>query len=224
MQENPLWTLAVLVIGGLMYLVISHSPTSSRPTALAVRRPDWIARRRARGGIAHRRDRVGIGYASATRSVDLSVRELAGHGLAIGGPGSGKTTFLQLVEASAERVPCVIVDPKGSPALEATVRAHGGQVWTLDGRFFPPICWTRGPGRCPRLRTTQRMHAPTVMRPTSGPSGRPGRLLYATSDGFGAQLRRLLDREALLRAWSRTAAVIRASGLARAAEPSAWRH
>ena len=48
---------------------------------------------------------------------------------------SGKTTFLQLlVEASAGRMPCVILDPKGSPALEQTVRAHGGIVWTLDGK------------------------------------------------------------------------------------------
>jgi hypothetical protein len=39
-----------------------------------------------------------------------------------------------LVEASVGRVPVVIVDPKGSPALEETVRAHGGIVWTLDGK------------------------------------------------------------------------------------------
>ncbi len=66
----------------------------------------------------------------------LNERELAGHGLVLGGPGSGKTTFLQfLVEASAGRMPVVVVDPKGSPALEATVRAHGGQVWTLDGKL-----------------------------------------------------------------------------------------
>jgi DNA helicase HerA-like ATPase len=59
----------------------------------------------------------------------LSARELAGHGAAFGGPGSGKTTFLQLlVEASADQVPVVAVDPKGSPALAKTVRPHGGQV------------------------------------------------------------------------------------------------
>ena len=76
-----------------------------------------------------------MGYVSATKAVHLSTRELAGHGLTVGGPGSGKTTFLQLlVEASVERVLCVIVDPKGSPALEQTVRAHGGIVWTLDGK------------------------------------------------------------------------------------------
>src|SRR5438046_1734552 len=84
-----------------------------------------LARRRARGGIAHRHDRLGVGYASATRSVHLSVRRARRPRLAVGGSGSDKTTFLQLlVEASTERVPCVIVDLKGSPALEATVRAH----------------------------------------------------------------------------------------------------
>ena len=30
-------------------------------------------------------------------------------------------------------MPVVVLDPKGSPALEATVRIHSGQVWTLDG-------------------------------------------------------------------------------------------
>jgi DNA helicase HerA-like ATPase len=64
--------------------------------------------------------------------VHLASRELAR--AVFGGPGSGKTTFLQLlVEASASRLSVVIVDPKGSPALKATVRRDGGVVWTLDG-------------------------------------------------------------------------------------------
>jgi FtsK/SpoIIIE family len=107
-----LWSFAVLVIGGLMYAAMHMSSRSaSAPThTAAVRRPGWIARRRARGGITHRRGCVGVGYRSAVGAVHLTERELAGHGLVVGGPGSGKTTFLQLlVEASAGRVPVVIV-------------------------------------------------------------------------------------------------------------------
>src|SRR5881397_3254290 len=134
-----LWSLAVLVIGGLMYAAMSLSPrpgSSARAGILAAGRPGWIARRRARGGICHHRDRVGVGYKSAVGAVHLSIRELAGHGATFGGPGSGKTTFLQLlVEASAGQQPVVVVDPKGSSALADTVRAHGGQVWTLDGKL-----------------------------------------------------------------------------------------
>src|SRR5579859_7318381 len=116
----PVASLAIFAIGGFMYLVMSMSTRSSprSSTAIANRRPGWIARRRARGGIRHRPDRVGVGYSSAVGAVHLSDRELAGHGSVFGGPGSGKTTLLQLlVEASAGRVPTVIVDPKGSPAL-----------------------------------------------------------------------------------------------------------
>ena len=29
----------------------------------------------------------------------------------------------------------MVLDLKGSPALEETVRAQGGQVWTLDGKL-----------------------------------------------------------------------------------------
>jgi hypothetical protein len=108
---------------------------TSSPAAIAARRPGWLARRRARAGIAHGRDRMDVGYASAYRSVHLTVRELAGNGLAVGGPKSGKTNFLQLlIEAAAGQIPIVVLDPKASPALARTVRAHGGQVWTLDGK------------------------------------------------------------------------------------------
>src|SRR6266566_476186 len=134
----PIAYLAVFAIGGLMYVAMSMSTRSSPNSAraLAAGRPGWIARRRARAGIAHRRDRVGVGYKSAVGAVHLTLAELAGHGLAVGGPKSGKTTFLQLlVEASVGRLPVVVLDPKGSPALADTVRAHGGQVWTLDGKL-----------------------------------------------------------------------------------------
>src|SRR5262249_14727761 len=91
----PIVSLAIFAFGGLMYMWMSR-PTSPTST-ITMRRPGWIARRRARGGIGHQRDRVGVGYTSATRSVHLTLRELAGHGLTVGGPGSGKTTFLQLL-------------------------------------------------------------------------------------------------------------------------------
>src|SRR5688572_16475614 len=100
-MPDPLtfWTIAVFVIGGLMYAVMSMSTRSSASssTAIGVRRPGWIARRRARGGIAHPRGRVGVGYRSAVGAVQLSDRELAHHGAVFGGPGSGKTTFLKLL-------------------------------------------------------------------------------------------------------------------------------
>jgi hypothetical protein len=116
----------------------STPPASSAPTGVAAtsRRPGWAARARAKAGIRHPSGRVGVGYRSAVSAVHLSEREQAHHGALFGGPGSGKTMFLQLmVEACAGRMPVVVVDPKGSPALAATVRAHAGLVWTLDGRL-----------------------------------------------------------------------------------------
>jgi hypothetical protein len=122
----PVASLVLFVVSGLMYVAMSRSPTTaSAPQALATRRPGWIERRRARGGITHPRNRIGVGYKSAVGAVHLSVRELAGHGLTVGGPGSGKTTFLQLlVEAPAGVQPVVVLDPKRSPALADTVRAR----------------------------------------------------------------------------------------------------
>src|SRR6478609_172384 len=95
------WLAAVLVFGGGMWVLMTIGEQRGKGAIAKPRRPGWIARRRARGGIRHKRDRVGVGYTSATRSLYLSHRELAGHGFVVGGPGSGKTTFLQLlVEAS----------------------------------------------------------------------------------------------------------------------------
>src|SRR5450756_1705136 len=80
-----LWSLAVLVIGGLMYAAMSMS-TRSAPSSspIAMRRPGWIARRRARGGIRPTKPGAAIGYSSATRQVALSPRELALGGLILG--------------------------------------------------------------------------------------------------------------------------------------------
>ena len=45
-----LWSLAVLVIGGLIYAAMSMSTKSTSTSVVrSVRRPGWIARRRARG-------------------------------------------------------------------------------------------------------------------------------------------------------------------------------
>ncbi len=59
-QGVPVARLAVFAIGGLMYVAMSRSPTTATPRALAVRQPGWIARRRARNGIAHPRGRAGL--------------------------------------------------------------------------------------------------------------------------------------------------------------------
>src|ERR671930_96589 len=80
--------------------------------------------------------------------------------------------------ALAGRLPIVVIDPKGSPALAATVRAHGGQVWTLDGTLpadlLDPRPW-QVPDLLLELRTTRPRHVPTATPPSSGRCGRPGR-------------------------------------------------
>ena len=108
--------IVVIAMGGVLYVAMSMF-TRSSPLRL-----HWLCvglvglRRCARAGIAHRRDRVGVGYTSATRAVHLSLRELAGPCAIRRSWPSGKTTFLQLlVEASVgaarrhcrpERQPC----------------------------------------------------------------------------------------------------------------------
>src|SRR6266702_7411986 len=200
-----LWSLAVLVIGGLMYVAMSRSSRSSpTSTAMAVRRPGWIARRRARNGISHPRGHVGVGYKSAVGAVHLSVRELAGHGLTVGGPGSGKTTFLQLlVEASADQVPVVVLDPKGSPALADTVRAHGGQVWALDGKLPADLLDPR-PWQVPDLLLEAEDYSPEARAYRDAAHQRAQWAAWALALNNEpmdlAKLRRLLDREQLLKA------------------------
>src|SRR5438874_2504609 len=102
---------------------VSARSTGATTHSIAVRRPGWIARRRARAGITHRRDRVGVGYGSATHQVGLSPRELALGGLILGAPGSGKTyAAAVLVEALAwQGSACVVLDPKPSRDLAEVV-------------------------------------------------------------------------------------------------------
>jgi len=200
-----LWTLAVLVIGGLMYAAMSISTRSTSTSVVrSVRRPGWIARRRARGGIGHPRGRVGVGYKSAVGAVHLTLAELAGHGLAVGGPKSGKTTFLQLlVEASVGCLPVIVLDPKGSPALADTVRAHGGQVWTLDGRLPADLLDPR-PWQVPDLLLEAEDYSPEARAYRDAAHQRALWAAWALALNNEpmdlARLRRLLDREALLKA------------------------
>lgn len=129
-------SLAVLVIGGLMYAAMSVSTRSAHAsTTIAVRRPGWIARKRARGGIRQPKEGAAIGYTSALRTVGLSPRELALGGLVLGAPGSGKTTALAvLIEALAwQGIPCVVLDPKPSRALAEVVAGVDGTIWTIGG-------------------------------------------------------------------------------------------
>src|SRR5919199_284340 len=138
----PIVALVELALAGGMMWVVSQATSprarAARATrALGPRRPPgWLARRRAGRGLRHPRGRVAVGCRSAFGVVHLTLAELAGHGLAVGGPQSGKTTFLRLlIEACVGRLPIVVIDPKGSAVLAATVRALGGQVWTLDGKL-----------------------------------------------------------------------------------------
>ncbi|MBV9322865.1 MAG: HNH endonuclease [Chloroflexi bacterium] len=132
----PIASLAIFACGGLMYLVLHGATPPASTTTMRIRRPGWIARRRARGGMRHPGGRVAVGYRSATGAEHLTIAELAGHGLAVGGPKSGKTTFLRLlIEAQNGRLPIVVIDPKASKEFADTVRALGGQVWRIDGKL-----------------------------------------------------------------------------------------
>src|SRR5438876_3988593 len=193
-------------MGGVLYVMMSMSTRSSpsSSTSLAIRRPGWIARRRARGGIVHRPDRVGVGYKSAVGAVHLTLAELAGHGLAIGGPKSGKTTFLQLlVEAWVGRLLVVVLDSKGSPALTDTVRAHGGQVWTLDGKLPVDLIDPR-PWQVPDLLLEAEDYSPEARAYRDAAHQRALWAAWALALNDRpmdlAELRRLLDREQLLKA------------------------
>src|SRR5438477_7769545 len=133
-QGVPVASVAIFVIGGLMYAVMSISTRSSpsSSTSLAMRRPGWIARRRARGGIAHQRDRVGVGYRSAFSTVHISLAELNHQGYVGGATGSGKTTFLRgLIQGFPG--PAVVLDCKGDQDLAETVWDLPGLVWEIGG-------------------------------------------------------------------------------------------
>ncbi len=130
----PVASLVLALIGFLMYVGLSRLTLDGAAERSRTAKPGWLARRRARAGIRHGKGHVGVGYWSALQPVYLTDREVAHHGVLFGGPGSGKTSFVQLlIQAYAGRLPAVVLDPKGSPALADAVRANGGTLWTLDG-------------------------------------------------------------------------------------------
>src|SRR5947209_11054979 len=137
-QGIPLTTLVavgmgVLVLGARMARGSTLSaPPQTEGKALTVRRPGWIARRRARRGIRHPHGRVGVGYTSAVRAVHLDVLALNHHGYIGGAPGSGKTSLLRLL-IQGYPGPVIALDAKGSPELADTVWGLPGHVWQIGG-------------------------------------------------------------------------------------------
>ena len=72
----PVASLVIFAVGGLMYLAMSAATRSTMSTrAIAARRPGWIARRRARGGIDHSRGRVGCRLPSADHALDQAIEK-----------------------------------------------------------------------------------------------------------------------------------------------------
>jgi hypothetical protein len=124
----PIASLVIFGVGGLMYLVMNRTPTAG--TAIRMPTPGWLARHRARRGIAHQPDRIGVGYPSAIRSVRIDVEALRLAGYVGGAPGSGKTSWLRTLIQSFPG-PVVVLDLKGSPDLADTVWALPGHVWEI---------------------------------------------------------------------------------------------
>jgi hypothetical protein len=186
-----LWSLAVLLIGGVMYAAMSMS-TRSASSSAAVRRPGWIARRRARGGIRPTKPGAAIGYASATHQVGLGPRELALGGMILGAPGSGKTyAAAVLVEALAwQGSACVILDPKPSRDLAEVVAGVGGTIWTIGGtRQWGCIAVRPERARQPAGRGPARGHQDEALpgcRAAVGAGGRPGGAATARATDGGA--------------------------------------
>ncbi len=133
------WAILGLALAALLVFTLMQGGSSPRTAAVPVthsRRPGWLARRRARQGAAHPRDGgCTVGRASWNRSVVLPDEVLRLGGLIFGAPGSGKTHFVRLLIQAAALAGrgCIIVDPKGSPALRETVADLGGLVFTIGG-------------------------------------------------------------------------------------------
>src|SRR4029077_7032872 len=93
---------------------------------------------------------------------------------------------------------------KGSPALADTVRAHGGQVWTLDGKLPADLLDPR-PWQVPELLLEAEDYSPEARAYRDAAHQRALWAAWALAlQGKPmdvAQLRRLLDPDKLVRAW-----------------------
>src|SRR2546425_1239580 len=112
------------------------------------------------------------------------------------------------------RLPVVVLDPKGSPALADTVRAHGGQVWTLDGKLPADLLDPR-PWQVPDLLLEAEDYSPEARAYRDAAHQRALWAAWAlTLQGKPmdlAKLRELLDRDILSRALEPHRSPIRAS-------------
>jgi hypothetical protein len=130
----PLAMLVVAGIGGLLYVILSIATAreGGGTGGLRTGQPGWLARRRARGGIAHTPAQVGVGFRSALHPVRLDLVQLNHHGYIGGAPGSGKTTLLRLLVQGFPG-PVIALDAKGSPDIADTFHALPGHVWEIGG-------------------------------------------------------------------------------------------
>jgi hypothetical protein len=126
----PVYVVAMLLAGVcVLALQLRHGSPASR--AIGVPTPGRLARRRARAGIAHQPNRIGVGYRAAIRgTVRIAIEALRLAGYVGGAPGSGKTSFLRTLIQGFPG-PVVVLDLKGSPDLADTVWALPGHVWEI---------------------------------------------------------------------------------------------
>jgi|SRR5579864_8851324 len=113
-----------------------RTPALQGPLAPEKRkRPGWLARLRAKTGVADPRNRWSIGYSNPILPVSVKLDDLRHHTLVCGATGSGKTNALQLlIDAFAGRLPVVVLDCKASTGLQDRVSAAPNHViWTIGG-------------------------------------------------------------------------------------------
>jgi len=136
LSTYTLWGATALLFVVLAWMQVKSASRRGTVPITHSRRPGWLARRRARQGVAHPRDGgCTVGHASWNRSVVLPDVVLRLGGLIFGAPGSGKTHFVRLLVQAAALAGrgCIIIDPKGSPHLRETVADLGGLVFTIGG-------------------------------------------------------------------------------------------